>query len=199
MTAASGLFRAELFRAGHLRARLRAATAEAHAALETRLDLERRLSDAAAVRTVLARFHGFFAGLEPALAAALEVDGARILPSPTRLGELAHDLRALGLPAAAIARLPVCAEAGRLAGASEAWGALYVVEGARVGGVVIARRLAAARIVHGLRFWSEDTSRTAGLWSGLIEALERVEDADAAERGAVATFARLDAWFAAGG
>lgn len=184
---------------GELRARLRSATATAHAALEARLDLERRLTDVAAVRSVLARFHGFFAGLEPAVRAVGGGENAsRVRLPPARLGELADDLRALGVPAATIADLPVCAEAGRLASASEAWGALYVVEGARVGGVVIARRLAARGIVRGLRFWSDDVAHTAGLWRCLLDALDAVEDSDAAERGAVAAFARLDAWFALG-
>ncbi len=181
-----------------MRARLRVATHERHLALERDLALERRLGERREVLLVLARFWGFFAGLEPSLDRVLDVG---LMAGRHRLGELARDLEVLGLSEVEIGRLAVCDEAGVLPDAGFALGALYVTEGARLGGRVIARGLEAAgwMPVAGLRFWRDDTG-AGELWRSFAERLEAsAEDGDAVEAGAGETFDRLHRWLAQGG
>ena len=176
-----------------VRHRLRAATAEAHAALEAELDLATQLRTRADLAAVLARFRGFFGPLEAALDTLL---GREVMEGRLRVPDLDADLATLGLGAAAIASLPCCATAGALATPADAWGALYVTEGARLGGRIVARDLARRDIAHGLRFWS-DAPASAPSWADFLLALEAAPDPALAERGALATFARLHAWMSA--
>ena len=181
-----------------MRARLRVATHERHLALERDLALEGRIGERRDVVLVLARFWGFFAGLEPALDRVLD---AGLMAGRHRLGELGSDLQVLGLSEAEIGRLAVCEEAGMLPDAEFALGALYVTEGARLGGRVIARGIEAAgwAPVAGLRFWRDD-SGAGELWRSFAERLEmQTGDGDAVERGAGETFDRLHRWLALGG
>lgn len=179
-------------RPGTVHAVLRAATADAHAALEAELDLRAMLCTRADVGAVLARFYGFFGPLEASLDGLV---GAEVMRGRHRVPALWADLEALGMARAAIAALPACAAAGAIASASEAWGALYVVEGARLGGRIIARDLAARGVAHGMRFWT-DAQPIASSWPDFLRALDTVPDPAAAARGAQATFARLQAWMA---
>ena len=183
-----------------LHARLRHATREAHLRLETDLAIVDRIGERREVTLVLARFYGFFGPLEDGIARVL---GTASMEGRRRLGDLAADLRTLGLGDAELARLPGCEEAGRFGDEGEALGALYVAEGARLGGRVIGRALSGSdwAPAEGLRFWSDDP-RTGALWLSYLERLEEVRTA-ASEmsivRGARATFVRLHGWLGAGG
>ena len=181
-----------------MRARLRQATDTLHRTLERDLALEGRIDDVCDVRLILARFHGFFSELERALDRLL---GPALMDGRHRLGDLAHDLTVLGLTDDEVGRLPACREAGDLDGEAAALGALYVAEGARLGGRTIARSAASAAWWPdgGLRFWSDAQAGEA--WRSLVERLEAVPagSAEALEGGATATFARLHAWMASGG
>ncbi len=183
-----------------LHERLRHETRHAHLRLETDLAIKGRLGERSDVTLVLARFYGFFGPLEAGVAGML---GASSLDGRRRLAELSADLQALGLTQAELDRLPVCDEAGRFADQGEALGALYVTEGARLGGRVIARVLREVDWVpaQGLQFWSDDP-RTGGLWRSYLERLEAPQTAPLATSvvsGACATFARLHRWLARGG
>ena len=171
-----------------VRDRLRAATADVHAALEAELDLATRLRTRTDLAVVLARFHGFFHPLEQALDARL---GPLVMAGRHRVPALRADLETLGLGAAAIAALPVCTAAPP-ASPGAAWGALYVVEGARLGGRVIARDLARRGIAAGLQFWPDAAATPS--WPDFLRALEDVPDPSLAEEGARATFRRLHDW-----
>lgn len=177
-----------------VRARLRAATAEAHASLDRALALEARLATRADLIAVLARFHGFFARIDPALARSL---GAA-MAERRRLPDLVADLRGLGLGPAELSRIPP-APAFAFGSRDAALGALYVVEGARIGGTGIARMLAARGLGGALRFWSDDPPRIAALWHGAIALVETAADIDEAVAGARSCFALLHAWLATGG
>ncbi|WP_236960507.1 biliverdin-producing heme oxygenase [Methylobacterium durans] len=127
-----------------LHARLRAETAATHAALERDLGWDARVATLSGYRDLLARFHGFHAAYEPAIAEALREPG--FFEERRRIDWLSADLRHLGLDAAAIGRLPRVATP-RIAGPAAALGTLYVLEGSTLGGQVIGRRVAA---LHGL-------------------------------------------------
>ncbi len=162
---------------------LRTIAARSATQLRTRADLA----------AVLARFRGFFRPLDTALDTLL---GPQVMTGRHRMPALEADLSSPGLAPAALATLPHCAAAGVLANPAEAWGALYVVEGARLGGRIIARDLARRDVAHGLRFWT-DAPATAPSWPDCVRALEKVADPVAAEHGAQATSARLQAWMTA--
>jgi len=80
---------------------------------------------------------------------------------------LARDLHALGLPQPAVCQ-PDLPE-GELA----RWGALYVLEGSRLGGVFLARRVPDG--------WPADylgAAHPQGQWRGLLDAINRVGSSD---------------------
>lgn len=122
--------------AGGAHAALRAATRDAHARLDllmTRFDL----ADA----TRYAAFLSAHARALPAVETALDAAGfaARLADWPARRrgAALADDLRALGAPP------PAPLDAPALASPAAQWGAAYVIEGSRLGGVMLARRVGA--------------------------------------------------------
>ncbi len=180
-----------------LRTRLRAETAGAHRRLEEALDLPARLTDREAAARILSRFRGFFAELEPALDRAL---GTTVMTGRHRLPDLDADLAALGLSGEAIRRLPASPDAGSAMTREAALGALYVVEGARLGGRVIGRAVRAApwRPPGFSRFWV-DQPDLAGHWAGVLGLLAREPEGDALIDGANLAFRRLTDWLESGG
>ena len=119
-------------------AALREATSADHAEVEGALPLmDPRLSLAEYVR-VLARMRGVVATWEEYAAAAAPAWLQGALRERSRLALLDQDLRCLGAPAEAVARpvMPV------LGGVAQMLGAMYVVEGSRLGGQLIARHIA---------------------------------------------------------
>lgn len=123
-----------------LSAQLRAATADAHASIERTLDLSWTLSSLGTYRQTLAAFHGFFAVVEPRLEAMLPHPD--FYPARRKLPLLRADLCALGLTEAGVARLPLCSASPTVSSRHEALGVLYVLEGATLGGAIIARATA---------------------------------------------------------
>ncbi|MHB8287063.1 MAG: biliverdin-producing heme oxygenase, partial [Caulobacteraceae bacterium] len=124
-----------------LMARLRTETRQAHDAIEGALDLDAALATRDAYRRLLIRFYVFHAGWEPALAGLIG-DAAFVEPR-RKQGLLGADLADLGLTAAQIAALAPCAPSPPLASISEAFGAMYVLEGSTLGGQLISRQVAA--------------------------------------------------------
>lgn len=115
---------------------LRRTTTGHHEMIERRLDLQTRLSSVSAYRTLLERLYSFYGPLE----GRLQLPARRLrgldLEARRKTPLLAADLRKLGSDHRAIAaarRLPqVCSP-------SQALGVMYVLEGATLGGKVIAR------------------------------------------------------------
>ena len=154
-------------------------------------------------RRVLAAFHGFYAPLEarfwrfgpvaPPLGFAL--------PQRARLLEL--DLGALGAPAT-VAR---CEDLPEIATTAELAGCLYVLEGAALGGQVLARSLASrwqlTPSTGTAFFFGDGPVATKRRWALVLDWLERVAlagaDAPAAVAAASATFLALERWAAVQG
>lgn len=178
-----------------LHARLRHATAEAHAALERDLDWEARVASLSGYRDLLARLRGFHAVYEPAIGAAL-ADPAFFAPR-RRLAALDADLA--GLPPAG--RPATGPAAPRLDGAGGALGALYVLEGSTLGGVMIGRHVAR---LHGesvpLAYYSGRGREAGPLWRSFRERLDSLPEAQAAAAFAagIATFEAMRRWLVAG-
>lgn len=177
-----------------LHLRLRAATAEAHAALERDLDWQERVATLPGYRVLLARLRGFHAAYEPAIAEGLA--DAPFFEPRRRLDALDADLSALGLDAAARAALPVPA-APAFAGEGAAMGALYVLEGSTLGGIVIGRHVGG---LHGeaapLAYYAGRGREAGPLWRTFRERLDGLDPAQetAAFAAGVATFEAMREW-----
>lgn len=155
-------------------------------------------------RQILVGLLGHHRPVEAALAAA-----APLLPAALGVADrlrrtalLEADLRALGLDGTAIADLPACPPLA-LATAEAAWGTLYMLEGATLGGQVIARHLAATLGLgpgNGASALVPYGDQTGTQWRGFKAALEATApglDADAVVDAARRAFTRLDDWMAA--
>jgi heme oxygenase (biliverdin-IX-beta and delta-forming) len=119
--------------------RLKVETAAAHARIEEALDLDQRMRSIGDYRTFLARLYGFHAVWEPK-AEALIADPMFFAPR-RKLHNLTRDLRTLGLSPKEVDALPLCGEPLAMRSRAEAFGAMYVVEGSTLGGVIIARHI----------------------------------------------------------
>lgn len=183
-----------------LLARLKQDTAGHHARVEAAMPSLDQLATPGGYAAALRALHGFHATWEPAIwrtpgVAEAGMDGGR-----RKLPLLQADLRALGIhpcePAPHV----------RLRGTAEALGALYVLEGATLGGRIIYRHVAGPLGVtpgHGAAYYHGYGEGTGARWQAFGRALTRyVDQADAAPRvvaGAVACFAALQAYLAVPG
>lgn len=127
--------------AAPVRLRLREATRAGHDQVERELRLLDGSLTPHRYQEVLGRFYGYYAVLEPALDAWHEREGLLDWPARRKLHLLAADLRELGMGEPDTRALPRYPEAPAIGSSAEALGTLYVVEGATLGGAVIARRL----------------------------------------------------------
>jgi heme oxygenase len=137
-------------------ARLRAETRPAHDRLEAELDVLAQCRTDAAYASLLALLHGVHSRLEPALDAVAPA----VLddwPDRRKLHLLDQDLRQLGVDPASV---PATAQLPSLSSPARTLGVLYVVEGATLGGAVIAR---AAR-PRPVRFLDAYGGRRGELW-----------------------------------
>ncbi len=183
-------------------ARLRSETRELHARVEQSLDLPRRLASLGDYAAMLSRYYGFYAPVEQLLRSVLAVDADLSRLSKTNL--LQEDLAALGLSGSEIAALPRCAQMPALPNAAAAWGCLYVLEGATLGGQVIRRELERALPQtrgRGCGFLSAYGTRVGEMWKSFCGALTVYESrhpgsADPIVEGAVETFTCFEEWVA---
>lgn len=151
-----------------IRARLRHSTAALHVEAEQKLELQGLSLDG--YRLLLQAFYGFHAPLEARLARAPPAPG---FAWPARAALLERDLRAMGAPA--VARLPLCGQLPALESAARRAGCLYVIEGACLGGPIIARGLR-ERLglgpTTGAAFFAGEGAGTAARWSQVIAWIE---------------------------
>jgi heme oxygenase len=187
--------------------RLRTETGPAHASTERRIADAGRIGDVDAYRRLLVALHPIYAAVEARLEAFDEwsqLEPPIDLRSRRRAHLLAADLRAL-----AVAESAGGANASRgpsLPGFAHALGALYVVEGSRLGGRVLARQIAArvgGSVWSALGFLRSDGSDVGRLWKELCEALRGFGagadrgSCDGVVAGALATFGSFE-WQLAG-
>jgi heme oxygenase (biliverdin-IX-beta and delta-forming) len=181
--------------------RLRRETALHHETLERQLDLLDPDLSLHRYRLVLESFHGFYAVVESELARLVATTPSPGFPLRVRAGLLERDLLALGLSRSDIAGLPRCADLPRLCRTEHLAGCLYVLEGACLGGQIIAKGLRGRLPLtndHGLSFFVGDGRGTAARWRLVLGWLE-----DLVRRGALAdeivasareTFSSLGSW-----
>ncbi|MEB0090735.1 biliverdin-producing heme oxygenase [Pseudomonas sp. CCI1.2] len=177
---------------------LRAATSHLHRRLDARLPFF--TTDIAVYRRIMQAYYGFYLPFEALLAEpASNIPGmgwAQRLKTPT----LKQDLLALGLTDAQIAALPLCQNLPVVETHAQALGALYVVEGATLGGQAL-RPIIKAKVgvefATGGAFMDVYGVETRHLWQVFLACLSCVHEAeDIAQTVAVAqqTFICFEGW-----
>lgn len=177
---------------------LREATERQHRAVERLPMMRTLLSGRLSVRDyvqVLRRHHAVLAGWEQRESAWLHASGDARWRYQPRSPLLAQDLAALQASPPSPAPAPPAAEAG------SRWGMLYVVEGSRLGGRVIARQLrqTLAEIAPALSYFElghADPACWRRFQQRLEQALPTPESRQAAVDGARAMFAHFHTHFA---
>ena len=186
--------------------RLKEATRPHHEAIEAGIDVFRLGSSIENYRRVLGRFLGYYEPVEDAFARipgweAVGLDRVERRKTPL----LVADLRALGLEDDAIAALPRCRDFPRLDVMAEAFGAMYVLEGATLGGQYIRKSVEREFGIgpdSGCAFYSSYGDRVGPMWKAFGAALtdfaSTPETEDVVVRSAIETFEAINAWFVAG-
>jgi heme oxygenase len=173
-----------------VRAQLKRATADVHRRLEGKLDLLDPGLSLDRYRRVLECFFGFYTPIEAGLARAASAGRALGLPLRARTTLVESDLFSLGLSRREVTDLPCCSDLPRLSCPEEAAGCLYVLEGACLGGRVIApllrERLGVAQ-GSGASFFTGDGAGTQARWTVFLDWLEGLVQAGAPTREIVAS------------
>lgn len=183
-----------------VRLRLREATRASHEQVEGELRLLDGSLTPDRYHDVLSRFHGYYAVLEPALDAWHIREGLLDWPARRKLHLLAADLEELALGGSDSTDLRLGPEVPAIRSSAEALGALYVVEGATLGGTVIARRLRAQGFApSALSFFSCYGTEVGARWREWAEVTtawvgEDRGRSDAVVEAASAVFAQLGGW-----
>lgn len=187
---------------GNVRFRLRDVTAEAHKKVEMAMALEERCADLPAYRALLVDLWGLYAPLEARLATlrwdATEVDLCQRMKTPW----LRADLAMLGLSDIDIEALPHASALPSIQCPADAFGVLYVLEGASLGGQIIVRRIRSGLGLDahtGARFFSSYGADVGERWRSFVAAMTAFGNAEdrvqAMEEAALATFHSFLHWF----
>jgi heme oxygenase len=187
--------------ASPLRQQLKRETAELHRRLEIDLGLLESELSLDHYRRILEFIFGFYAPIEVGLARVASAGPPLGLPLRARAPLIESDLLSLGLSQRDVADLPRCADLPPLSCAEEVAGCLYVVEGACLGGQVIApalrERLGVAE-GSGASFFIGDAEGTRARWRLFLAWLEGLVRAGSATAeiivSARATFLAFARW-----
>ncbi len=187
-----------------LRNRLRLATQGLHAAAERHLDLGRPDWTVQSYCRLLERFWGFYFPLEQLLGAIDWRESGVAFGARRKAAWIEADLTYFGKTAESIRDLACCHALPRLDGVAAGLGALYVLEGATLGGRIILRNLQSQLGLApdaGGRFFGSYGSDVGAMWQEFLAVLEqhggRPRTAEAISQSAVETFAAFDHWFSA--
>ncbi|OIN44662.1 biliverdin-producing heme oxygenase [Pseudomonas azotoformans] len=180
---------------------LRTGTALLHVALEKRLPFFSERLDADWYQRLLEAYYGFYGPMEAALYECDLIPEGFDQGLRTKTPTLVHDLDALGLNEQAIGALPRCAELPNLDTPAACLGALYVLEGATLGGQLLRREMAQRLDVNadnGGAFLNVYGAETGRRWKDFLDFLGRLPlDAPAKQRAVEAarsTFRCFEQW-----
>ena len=187
-----------------IHARLRRETASDHQRVESSLDLLKPTLSLAEYRRVLWAFYGFYKPLEQRLRdTAASAPGAEPMILPSRSALLERDLAVLGASRAEIADARCCSRLPSVSSIAQVAGCVYVMEGASLGGQIIARALSRSLGLgrdHGASFFVGAAAATGASWKRTLHWLEDVVQAganpDAVVGSARATFRTFHDWLA---
>ena len=180
---------------------LRTGTASLHVALEKRLPFFCVRLDADWYRRLLEAYYGFYAPIEAALY------GNGLIPNGfdcllrAKTPTLIRDLNAFGLDDHAINALPRCTRLPTFDSPAACLGALYVLEGATLGGQVLRREMATRLALdgdNGASFLNVYGAETGRRWKEFLDYLGSLSlDMPAKQRAVMAarsTFSGFEQW-----
>jgi heme oxygenase len=183
---------------------LRSATAAVHERLHHHpgfIGLLRGSLTMSQYSSLLAQLYGFHLPLERALRMIpVSMRGGVDLRARERAQLLYADLIAVGMSAREINALPVCGDLPQIHNEEALFGCLYVVEGAGLGGRIMARKLdflLGAEVSSGRRFFLGRTSADPLPWTAYCELLETCAadgNLDDIIDGAQKTFDSFESW-----
>jgi len=178
---------------------LKAATQHEHDALDAALDLMNPELEAAAYRRHIESFFGFYAPFESELAPLNWAEHGIDLHARCKAASLRADLISLGADDPDI--LPRCHTLPLLPGITTAFGSLYVLEGASLGGQIISRHVEKRfgyTASHGASFFNGYGARTGEMWMTFRRAVDacgtEAEPREEMIAGALATFVAFREW-----
>lgn len=185
------------------RSRLKRETAAIHRRLEAQLGLLDPRLDVHRYRCVLGTFYGFYVPVETDVALLAAAQPPLGFPLRARAELIGRDLLALGLSPAELAELALCGDRPALTSFEDLAGCLYVLEGACLGGQVVAPlvswRLGVAKD-RGASFFAGDGERTLQRWAVVVAWLDALPDSGASPDriidAAKATFDAFARWAA---
>ncbi|KRP69967.1 heme oxygenase [Pseudomonas paralactis] len=180
---------------------LRAGTGLLHVALEKRLPFFSARLDAQWYRRLLQAYYGFYQPMEAVLYDSGLIPGGIDIASRVKTPTLVSDLRAMGLHDQTIDALPRCTQLPTLDTPAACLGALYVLEGATLGGQVLRREMASRLAIeadNGGAFLDVYGAETGRRWKDFLDYLARQPlDANAQARAVMAarsTFSGFEQW-----
>ena len=185
--------------------RLKRETAALHRRLEEGLGLTEAGLSVERYKRVLESFLGYFEPVEARIAELAPSTPPLGLELSARSQLLAKDLMALGSSAASIAALSRCRDLPRLTRPAHLAGCLYVLEGSRLGGAIVARELERSLGLgsDGAAFFRGDGADLARRFKRVLAWLDEVAGAGATADEIVAsaceTFRTLSRWTEASG
>lgn len=184
---------------------LRHGTTEQHRQIETNPLMHRLQGEQLTVlqyRHTLCRLYGFYQPFEEEVLAAIFWQGQTLdVEQRRKTALLEADLEALGISSAERKTLPLCSELPIIANRAQALGALYVMEGATLGGQVIMRcllRSLGSEITDACHFYRGYGQDHGAAWQRfrrycLVQPWDENNSSEAVST-AQATFSHLDSW-----
>ncbi|EZI26601.1 MULTISPECIES: biliverdin-producing heme oxygenase [Pseudomonas] len=180
---------------------LRTGTGLLHVALEKRLPFFSEHLDADGYRQLLQAYYGFYRPMETALYGCGFIPEGFDQALRTKTPTLVRDLHALGLNDAAIDALPRCDHLPAFDTPAACLGALYVLEGATLGGQVLRREMSLRLNLHadnGGAFLNVYGAETGRRWKDFLDYLNSQPlDASATQHAVIAarsTFSGFEQW-----
>lgn len=187
-------------------AKLKEQTAEQHQRLEIKLDILARLSSPQGYKSLLEQFYGFYRPLEIHLGSVMCLPGSLSNFTARRKTPLLEkDLLFLDLSERDLAELPQCQKLPTVESEAQAFGCLYVLEGATLGGQIISKYVAdklGYERERGATFFKSYGAEVRAMWCGFVQALREYATAHDADdevvAAAVDTFDKFDQWLFVG-
>ena len=156
-------------------AHLRTATWASHQRLEKRVDVKARFASRAAYLEHLAKLWGFYSAVEQRIGREVFAQALPDYEARRKLPLLTADLLVLGLEPGAIEQLPRCPSVPDCTDTANAFGCVYVLEGATLGGRTLLP-LAMSRLDlsagHGATYLASYGEEVTAMWRMFGSALD---------------------------
>jgi heme oxygenase len=186
--------------------KLKEQTAEQHQRFEGKLDILARLSSAQGYKSLLQQFYGFYRPLEMRLGSVMCRPGISLnFTARRKTPLLERDLLFLDLPERELRALPQCQKLPAVESEAQAFGCLYVLEGATLGGQIISRYVAdklGYERERGASFFTSYGAEVGAMWRSFGQAISDYATAHDADDEIIAaardTFHKFDKWLFAG-